>query len=427
MNLLQAALTLLCAQASASNEVTVDDGQSSGYSAETATASDALKAAGYVDVGFAKAWGNGSSFVVGDTRVPADYFADAFSPAVNSRGEVASIDSGGRFTNGFLPRSVGIGDRASFLLNTASVELRYAPKTFPLFLFVRTQLMPRFLSTGGATRLELQQAFGKVSPFKNHDFSLSAGRFDSVFGIEYLDNEANVRMGITPSLIARYTTGHSIGVKAFYRLTAASLKSALSLNVAATNHGTRIEALVPPDVSLTGVPVGSGRLGYEFSGEALQLKLGVSGLYGPRNDQTSLNANQWAIAGDLRATFYGVTLSGELLRLGESRGSPLKMTNQGNAELASAFNVLGGWVRLSYTLPYSNETISQLSVYGRYDRREGAFEGIPLVKTSRWTVGIKAVLADMVALKAEVLLNREHAGATEVDNDVFTSSVVFSF
>jgi hypothetical protein len=421
--MLSAALTLLCAQAGATDEVTVDDGQSSGYSADSVNQAETLKAAGYVDVGFARAGGNGSSFVSGDTRVPADYFVDAFSPAINSRGEVASIEAGGRFTNGFLPRSVGIGSRASFLLNTASLELRYAPKTFPLFLFVRTQLMPRFLSTGGATRLELQQAFGKLSPFKDHDFSLSAGRFDSVFGIEYLD----VRMGITPSLIARYTTGHSIGVKAFYRLTAASLKSAWSLNVAATNHGTRIEALVPPDISLTGVPVGSGRLGYEFSGEGLQFKLGVSGLYGPRNDQMSPGASQWAIAGDVRATFFGVTLSGELLRLGESRGSPLKMTNQGTAELASAFNVLGGWLRLSYTLPFSNETLSQLSVYGRYDRREAAFEGVSTVKTSRWTAGLKAVFSEMVALKAEVLFNREHAGATEVDNDVFTSSVVFSF
>ena len=39
-----------------------------------------------------------------------------------------------------------------------------------------------------------------------------------MFGIEYLDNQANIRTGITPSLIARYTTGQSLGAKAFYRI-----------------------------------------------------------------------------------------------------------------------------------------------------------------------------------------------------------------
>ena len=54
-----------------------------------------FRISGYVDVGWAKATGNGSSFVPGDTRVPADYYVDPFAPAVNSRGDVASIDAGG--------------------------------------------------------------------------------------------------------------------------------------------------------------------------------------------------------------------------------------------------------------------------------------------------------------------------------------------
>ena len=69
-------------------------------------------------------------------------------------------------------------------------------------------------------------------PFDSQELALSVGKFDSVFGIEYLDNQANIRTGITPSLIARYTTGQSIGAKLFYRLQIAPLWSALSLNVA---------------------------------------------------------------------------------------------------------------------------------------------------------------------------------------------------
>ena len=59
--------------------------------------------------------------------MPADYGVDTFAPAVNSRGDVASTDSGpGAFVNGFLPRSAGIGGRPSFLLNTLNVDLKYA-------------------------------------------------------------------------------------------------------------------------------------------------------------------------------------------------------------------------------------------------------------------------------------------------------------
>ncbi|HXU80804.1 MAG TPA: hypothetical protein VN914_05370, partial [Polyangia bacterium] len=157
--------------------------------------------AGYLDVGFARAEGNGSSFSPDDTRVPADYGVDPFAPAVNSRGEVASIDSGGRFTNGFLPRSLGIGGRPSLFINTVSFDVRYDAASTPVSFFSRVQLLPRFSDQKGSeTRLLLEQAFGKIAPFTNHELSLSVGRFDSVFGIEYLENQANLRTGITPSL-----------------------------------------------------------------------------------------------------------------------------------------------------------------------------------------------------------------------------------
>ena len=129
-------------------------------------------------------------------------------------------------------------------------------------------------------------------PFDSQELALSVGKFDSVFGIEYLDNQANIRTGITPSLIARYTTGQSIGAKLFYRLQIAPIWSALSLNVAATNSGNFVEALQPPDASLTGAPVASGRLGYELNAPVLQAKLGVSAMYGPRNDQPERTAHQ---------------------------------------------------------------------------------------------------------------------------------------
>lgn len=80
--------------------------------------------------------------------------------------------------------------------------------------------------------------------------------------------------------------------------------------------------------------------------------MGVSGLPGPRNDQRSPGARQLAVGAVARLNVAGVSLAGEFVRLVEERG-PIagKFTGQGPAELASAFDVWGGWVRLAYTLP----------------------------------------------------------------------------
>lgn len=407
--------------------VDVDD-VTAGYTPSEEQSHEALRFTGYVDVGFAKATGDGTSFAPNDTRAPLDYGVDPFATAVNSRGDVASTDSGGRFTNGFLPRSAGLGGNAGFLVNTASVDVRFQPRGVPLFVFARAQLMPRFSPTGDQTRLELQQAFGRLSPFASQEFALFLGRFDSVFGIEYLENEANLRTGITPSLIARYTTGHGLGAKAFYRVQIPSVMSAVSLNVAATNNGSRIEALVPIDASLMGVPVGSGRLGYELNLQHVQAKVGVSGLYGPRNDQRSPGARQMAFGADARLNVAGVSLAGEILRLIDEH-APIagKFTGQGPAELASGFEVWGGWVRLAYTLPWKNAALTGFTVYGRYDRRHAMFEGNVLVRTQRFTAGARIDLYDMLALKAEGVFNDELGGAPKVDNDVFTASAVLTW
>lgn len=396
--------------------------------AEATAPEEPLRVTGYLDVGFAKASGNGSSFAENDPRLPLDYGVDPFATAVNSRGEVASTDSGGRFTNGFLPRSAGLGNRASFLLNTASVDLRFQPPSVPLFLFARAQLMPRFLGVGDATRLELPQAFLRLAPLPTEELMLFLGRFDSVFGIEYLENEANLRTGVTPSLVARYTTGQSLGAKVLYRRQLPALSSTVSLNGAVTNHGTRVGELVPADASLTGAPVASARLGYELGVGELAVKLGVSGLYGPRNDQHSRDARQRGVGADLRVSLAGISLAGELVRLLDDRG-PLegKLTGEGTGELASAFSVGGGWVRLAWTLPLRTEVLNGVTVYGRYDARRAQFEGYTRVVTDRFTVGARVDLYERLAVKAEALFNRELEGAPTVSNDVFTTSAVLTW
>ena len=279
-----------------------------------------LVATGYVDVGFAEAQGDGTSFHPADTRAPLDYGVDPFATAVNSRGDAASTDPGRdalgnpRFVNGFLPRSAGIGGTPSFLLNTANVDLRYTSPDLPVMVFTRMHLLPRLDSDGETTRLLLEQAFGRIAPIKSAELAISVGKFDSVFGIEYLENQANFRVGITPSLFARYTTGTSVGIKAFYRYQVMPLSSAISVNASATNSGSFIEPLQGSSRSLTGVPVGAARLGYELNLPRVSIKVGTSIEYGPRNDQLDRAATQRLWGLDVRVYVAGLSVLGRIRR-----------------------------------------------------------------------------------------------------------------
>ena len=143
---------------------------------------------GYIDVGFAKAQGDGTSFPASYSTTPppgpADYYVDTFAPAVNSRGEAASTTAPpGTRLSGFIPRSAGIGGKASFLINTADVDLRYTAPELPVLIFTRLQAIPRLydpdptqnLAGGEYTRLVLEQAFGRITPLKSAELAISIG------------------------------------------------------------------------------------------------------------------------------------------------------------------------------------------------------------------------------------------------------------
>jgi hypothetical protein len=406
------------------------ENDSEGYTppAQGAASSSAVQLNGYVDVGYANAQGDGTSFAPGDTRLPADYGVDTFATAVNSRGDVASTDSGGRFTNGFLPHSVGIGGRGSFLINSVVGDLKYTSPGAPVTIFTRVVVLPRFSTQGGGdtTHVVVEQAFGRIVPFDSQELALAIGKFDSVFGIEYLDNQSNIRTGITPSLVARYTTGQSVGAKLFYRVQLAPLWSAVSINMAATNSGTFVDALQTPDISLTGVPVGSARLGYELNLPRVQVKLGGSGMYGVRNDQSDRDARQHAVGADLRVALFGVYLNGEYVKVDEDAGGP-KSNDSGAFMLSSEFHARGFYGQAAYALAVDAGPLRKITPYARYEQRHAYFEGFTPITVERITGGLRVDLWESLIVKGEVLVNRELAGAPKVANNVWTSSVVWSW
>jgi hypothetical protein len=395
---------------------------------------------GYVDVGFAKAQGDGTSYPAGFAPpvagTPVDYYVDTFAPAVNARGDAAStVPPPGTTENGFQPRSAGIGGKPSFLLNTANVDLRYTASELPVLVFTRVQLVPRLYgpeitagqTSGDNTRLVIEQAFGRITPLKNAELAISVGKFDSVFGIEYLENQANFRVGVTPSLIARYTTGQSVGVKAFYRLQIIPASSAVSLNVAATNNGTFVEALQGSSRSLNGVPVVSLRLGYELNLERISFKLGASAATGPRNDQTEGSAQKQNLYGfDARLVLPTLTVAGEYVHINEDEATGPKQTGIDTFPMVTEFYAHGFYVQAAEELPLSIAPF-RITLYGRYDRREADFEGFAAIKVDRITAGLNVGIGENLVVKGEYLINREIEGAPTVANNIITSSAVWTW
>ena len=266
--------------------------------------------------------------------------------------------------------------------------------------FTRLQFLPRFSPAGESTTLLVEQAFARVVPFASQELALTLGKSDSVFGIEYLENEANLRTGITPSLIARYTTGQGLGGKVFYRLQLGRLWSAVSVNLAATQGGTLIETLQPQSASLTGTPAFSGRLGYELNLPALEVKIGISALDGPRNDQSQPGVRQKAVGGDLRVVFGPVELRGEVIRLTQDEGAGDKVNGLGTHTLVSKFDVAGGYGQLALGFDVKGKRIA---IYGRYDRRHAWFEGFVPITVDRITGGVSTdVEADWAKLEQEL-------------------------
>jgi hypothetical protein len=392
---------------------------------------------GYVDVGFFVPQGDGTGYIqdLGPRAarhfpVYGDEFAwvflgDLLSTAVNTRGEPADLGNPPG-----IDRLDSIASRGapSFIANEANLTLRatVAPSALAT---ASVNFAPRGgldFRLGDSFDLDLAQLEWMLGA--NRQTSIFVGKTEGVVGFEYRERKSSRRFGITPSLIARYTTGTPVGLKAFYRAQLPAAWSALSLNVAATNGGTFVEALQPAEISLTGEPVVSGRLGYELNLPSLELKLGASGLYGGRNDQGDRDTRQQALGGDARLFVAGVSLAAEYVHVDEDPGPAAdKVTGAGLQTLPSGFHARGFYLFASYDLPLTAGPLRKATIYARAEQRHAWFQGHAAITVQRLTAGARVDLWDLLALKLEYLANREAEGAPPVANNVTAASAVFSF
>jgi hypothetical protein len=386
---------------------------------------------GYVDFGFFTAQGDGSG-IVRDTGalVSAEHFPDYASrygwiflgdilgPTVNSRGEVADLgDSAGttRFDSihsrgapGFIANEVNLTMNAGIspqVLGTASVN--FIPRSGHDF------------SLGDFMEVDIAQV--EWTPTQSGKTSIFVGKFDSVLGIEYRDRKSNQRFGITPSLLARYTTGTALGLK--FRSKFGSSDWLVIAGAVTNGSNTTEQFHFYDELDSNAGKTASGRIALHYSG-SFEIELGGSGSYGAQDRARDSHGAMWFAGVDLIGHFGPVDLKAQWLK-GAAPGAPMEDV-YGLELKQGAYAELDWMLGRTFGLIGRGEMRDAVVWLGDAQSPEGANRAY-ITKSWRGTLGAKAVLHQRVSLKAEYLHNGEYGGIPAIANDVFTSSFLFSF
>jgi len=374
---------------------------------------------GYVDFGFFVPQGDGSGYVqdYGHARYPGlssyswVFLGDILAPAVNSRGEVADLG-----TAPGVDRFDSVNSRGApgFIVN--EVNLRLAARPAPnAIITTSVNFTPRTgsnFSLGDVFDVDLAQL--EWLPTESQRTSIFVGKMESVLGIEYRDRKSDHRFGVTPSLIARYTTGTALGVKVRSKF---GDDDWLVIAAAVTNGSNTTEQFhfydeVDSNAGKTGSARLSIRLPLPFS-----LELGFSGSYGPQDRTTTNTHPMWFFGPDLLADIGPLALKGQWLR-GRAAGDPTQDVYQ--LDLHG-----GGYLEADVMATGS------FGLLGRIEYRDAFVALDPsrayVTKSWRATGGVRWVVTRWAALKAEYLYNGEYGAIPHVRNNVATSSLVLSY
>jgi hypothetical protein len=380
---------------------------------------------GYIDVGLFVPQGDGSGIIrdEGNALFPEYqgrygwvFLGDLLAPTVNSRGEAADLGTPTGAPNRFdsvhsrgapgmianevnLTMNMGLGESA---LGTASVN--FAPRSGSNF------------SLGDFFDVDIAQL--EWMPTRSQRTSIFVGKVDSVLGIEYRDRKANQRFGVTPSLIARYTTGTALGIKVRSKLGPDDL---LVLAAAVTNGSFTTEQFhfyneIDTNVGKTA----SGRISLHPP-LPFELEIGASGSYGAQDRSPNTRGAMWFWGGDLQLRLRSFEVKAQYLR-GAAPGDALN-------EVYGLKLHGGGYLEIDWMIT------PLFGVLARGEYRD-AFVWLDdptgdaganrayLTKSWRGTGGVRLAFSDRVVLKAEYLRNGEYGGIPEIKNDVFTMSLL---
>jgi hypothetical protein len=394
---------------------------------------------GYVDAGFFATTGTGVG-IVQDSGALADraypefanryawvFLGDILATAVNSRGEAADL---GDFAGIERFDSVNSNGAPGFIINEVNLTLNAALAPTALAT-ASVNFIPRTgsdFAIGDFVELDIAQL--EWMPTRSGRTSIFVGKFDSVIGIEYRERKASQRFGITPTLMARYTTGTPIGIKVRSKL---GDGDRFVIAVAATNGSATTEQFhFYDEVDSNAGKTAMGR----FSVRpllSLDLEVGLSGEYGSQDRALDSLDPMWFWGVDLLGHIGPVDIKAQYLR-GHSDGERPDRIYDPNHRPYGLDLKNGGYLELDWMIT------PLLGVYGRGEVRDAfVWLGNPdsmtntgsdrLYITNTWRAvgGVRAVINEHIVLKAEYIHNGEYGRIPDTANDVFTSSLVLIY
>jgi hypothetical protein len=397
---------------------------------------------GYGDFGFFVPEGTGVGYIQ-DVGPPASryfpqyygryawvFLGDILAPAINTRGEPASLGNPPGVTRQDLVADSN--GAPSFIVNELNLKLDAALADSVIGV-ASVNFRPRTginFSYGDAFDVDL--VYLEWLAGRQRKTSVFVGKIEGVLGIEYRERKSNQRFGITPSLIARYTTGTPLGIKVRSTL---GTNDWLILAGALTNGSSVIEPFFfydETDSNWGKTLSGRAAVTHPFlvRGDVLRVEVGASGSYGAQDRALDSRYPMWFAGVDLQASWRWWQLHGEFLR-GSADGEVgppvdlahrvygLRLNNGAYLELMTMFtSLVGGIVRGDLRDAYvwlGDPTLPQ------------GGDRLYITKSWRLTLGVRVVVNDRIVVKAEALHNGEYGGVPPIPNDVFTTSLVMSY
>lgn len=378
-----------------------------------------VKLTGYGDLGFFATQGDGSGFRrdAGHDTFPDHsqigwvFYGDLLATMINSRGDVADLgDAPGvdRFD------SVNSNGNPSFLVNELSIGIQAGLGKQALFTS-SVNFTPR---TGTDFRLgdsfDVDIAQLEWMPTSDGKTSIFVGKVDSVIGIEYKSRKAPQRFGITPSLLARYTTGPAVGLKARSKL----LGERLIVAAAVTNGSFGTEQFhFHNETDSNSFKTVSGRVSVRLPVGIGTFEMGPSGQWGTQDGTPDGAEAMWTVGVDaeLETSRFAV------------RAQWLRSKAPGDA-IARAYSLdlkNGAYVETNVILT------PVIGLLGRAEFRDAevqeGMERLYITKNWRATAGVRLIFNPNAILKAEYSHNGEYGGVPGIPDDVVTTSAVMAF
>jgi hypothetical protein len=381
---------------------------------------------GYIDGGFFVPQGSGSGIIRDNSNTVFPEYAgkygwvfmgDILATAVNSRGEVADL---GDDVTGAPPRfdSVHSGGAPGFIANEINLTMSSALGQTALAT-ASVNFMPRSgsnFSLGDFLDVDLAQI--EWMPTRSGRTSIFFGKTDSVIGIEYRERKANQRFGITPTLLARYTTGTALGLKVRSKFGPDDL---FVVAAAVTNGSNTTEQFhFYSEIDTNAGKTASGRLSLHPP-LPVDLELGVSGAYGSQDIARDSRGIMWFAGIDFTAHIKNVDFKAQVLK-GAAPGRPqddaygLALHKAGYAELdwmLTPIFGLEGRAELRDALVWLGDTTTDVAQNRLY-----------ITQSWRGVGGVRLAFSDRVVFKAEYLHNGEYGRVPQIRNDVFTTSLL---